>query len=33
MKGKLTALLLTLALLPTLAACGEQGTAGETRTV
>ena len=33
MKRKLTALLLTLALLPTLAACGEQGTAGETRTV
>ena len=33
MKRKLTALLLTLALLPTLAACGEQGAAGETRTV
>ena len=31
MKRKLTALLLTLALLPTLAACGEQGAAGETR--
>ena len=33
MKRKLTALLLTIALLPTLAACGEQGAAGETRTV
>lgn len=33
MKRKLTALLLTLALLPTLAACGEEGAAGETRTV
>ena len=33
MKRELTALLLTLALLPTLAACGEEGAAGETRTV